>query len=384
MSDTAAINRRKIFCVLPSMNGGGAEKVMLLLLAGLDPDKYQPVLVLFEKKGAYLEEVPADIQVYCLEKKTRWDILRLPFRLAFLIKQERPGVVLSFLWYANLINVLSSCFRLHNVPVIISVHNFLSTSLTIQRYSGIKRLVTRLFFPMANEVISVSRAAGHDLVSRFNIPEHKVSVIYNGIDKAHIVMRSAEQPEKNYFADETPVIIAVGRLSKQKGFDVLIRAFAEVRKKRMVKLLILGEGDERSYLESVAREAGVSRYVTMPGFISNPYTYIKRSSLYVMSSNFEGFPVVLLEVMACGVPIISTACTSGPDEILENGVTGILVNVGNVGEISGSICNLLGDPVKAGRLALKAKRKVNDWTIEKMVTGHERLISKYCARQGQK
>ena len=379
MSDAAVANRSKILCVLPSMNGGGAERVMLLLLAGLDPSKYQPVLVLFEKKGAYLEEIPADIQVHCLEKKTKLDVLRLPFRLARLIRQERPSVVLSFLWYANLINVLSSCVRLHSVPIIISVHNFLSASLTIQKYSEIKRFITRLLFSRANEVISVSRAASYDLASGFNIPKHKVSVIYNGIDKAHIARRSGERPEQNYFDGEASVIVAVGRLSKQKGFDVLIRAFAEVRKKHMVKLLILGEGAERSRLESIAVELGVSGYVNMPGFVSNPYAYIKRSSLYVMSSNFEGFPVVLLEVMACGVPIISTACTSGPEEILENGVTGILVNVGNVGELSGSICNLLGDPVKAEQLALNAKRKVDDWTIEKMVENHERLISKYCA-----
>jgi len=354
---------------------------MLVLLARFDTRQYQPVLVLFERKGAYLKEIPANIQVHCLEKKTRLDVLRLPFRLARLIKQVRPDVVLSFLWYANLINVLSSCTRLHNVPVIISVHNFLSASLTIQKYSAIKRFITRLLFPMANEVISVSRAASHDLVANFNIPKHKISVIYNGIDKAHIVMRSTDQPEKNYFDNEIPVIVAVGRLSKQKGFDILIRAFAEVRKKYDVKLLILGEGDERSYLESVAVEVGISRYVSMPGFVSNPYAYIKRSSLYVMSSNFEGFPVILLEVMACSIPIISTACTSGPDEILENGVTGILVRVGNVGELSGSICNLLGDPVKTGQLALKAKKKVDGWTIERMVKQHERLISKYCAWQ---
>jgi len=382
MSGTAVTNKRKILCVLPSMNGGGAERVMLLLLARLDRSKYQPVFVIFERKGVYLEEIPADIQVHCLEKKIKLDALRLPFRLAHLVKQVRPDVVLSFLWYANLISVLSSCVHLHKVPIIISVHNFLSMSLTIQKYSGVKRFITRLLFPMANEVISVSRAASHDLVRNFNIPKHKVSVIYNGIDKEHIAMRGTDQPEQNYFDDEIPVIVAVGRLSKQKGFDVLIRAFAEVRKKHMIKLLILGEGDERSHLESIAAEMGVSRYVNMPGFVSNPYAYIKRSSLYVMSSNFEGFPVVLLEVMACGVPIISTACTSGPDEILENGVTGILVNAGNVGELSGSICNLLDDPVKAGRLALKAKRKVADWTIERMVNNYELLISKYCARYG--
>jgi len=382
MLNTAVANKRKILCVLPSMNGGGAERVMLSLLAGLDPDKYQPVLVLFERKGAYLKEMPTDIQVHCLEKKTRLDAIRLPFRLAHLIQQIQPDVVLSFLWYANLINVLSSFVRLHNIPIVISIHNFLSLSLTVQKYSGIKRLMTRLFFPMANEVISVSKAASHDLMSSFNIPEHKISVIYNGIDKMHIIKCSAYQPEQKYFDDETPIIVAVGRLSKQKGFDVLIRAFAEVRKKRAVKLLILGEGDERSYLESLAVKEGVSQHVSMPGFVSNPYAYIKRSSLYVLSSNFEGFPVILLEVMACGVPIISTTCTSGPSEILENGVTGILVNVGNVGELSGSICNLLDDPAKAEQLALNAKKKVDDWTIEKMVSHHEQLISKYCVRQG--
>ncbi len=369
---------KKVLCVLPSMNGGGAEKVMLLLLSGLDRSKYQPVLVLFENKGAYLKEIPDNIEVHCLKKKRKVDALLLPYRLARLVKEVEPEVVLSFLWYANLVNVLSSRVWRHNVPAIISVHNYLSMSLAMQKYSRIKGLITRLLFPMANEVISVSKAASHDLVNNFNIPKDKVTVIYNGIDKEHVARRGLDQPELFIFDDATPVIVAAGRLSRQKGFDVLIRAFAEVRKKNEVKLLILGEGVERAELECLVVKLDLSDHVSMPGFAANPYPYIKRASLYVMSSNFEGFPVVLLEVMACGVPIISTNCTSGPEEILQNDVTGILVPVGDIGALSESMSNLLNNSNKRKRLAERANAKVDDWTIETMVENHERLLSKYC------
>ncbi|VAX11607.1 Glycosyl transferase, group 1 [hydrothermal vent metagenome] len=375
---TDRVRKRKVLCVLPSMNGGGAEKVMLLLLSGLDRKRHQLTLVLFEKKGALLHDVPQDIQIHCLNKRGKLDAIYLPGRLAGYIEKVQPDVVLSFLWYANIMNVLASRFWRHNVPIIISVHNFLSVSLTIQRYSKIKRLFTSLFFPMADEVIAVSQAAKRDLICNFKVPKSKISVITNGIDKEQVAKHSAEQPESNIFDDTVPVIIAVGRLSKQKGFDLLIRTFAKVREKHKVKLLILGEGEERAELEHLSAELGLSDYVSMPGFVSNPYTYIKRSFLYVMSSNFEGFPVVLLEVMACGTPIISTNCTSGPDEILEDRITGILVQVGDIEALNNAICNLLNDPEYAKQLAEIAKHRVNDWTIESMVNNHERLLAKYC------
>jgi len=370
--------KKKVLCILPSMNGGGAERVMLLLLSGFDRKKYQPTLVLFEKKGALLRDVPQDIQVHCLEKMGRLDALFLPHRLASYVEEVQPDVILSFLWYANLINVLTARFWRHNVPVIISVHNFLSVSLTIQRYSKIKYLFARLLFPMANEVIAVSKAASRDLICNFKIPRNKVSVISNGIDKEQVIRYGADRPESNIFDDSVPVIVAVGRLNKQKNFDLLIRAYAEVRKKHKVKLLILGEGEERCDLEHLLSELGLSDCVSMPGFVSNPYAYIKRSSLFVMSSNFEGFPVVLLEVMACGTPIISTDCNSGPNEILENSVTGMLVSVGSINELNDVMCMLLEDPERAKQLAERAKKKIDDWTIESMVDNHERLLDKCC------
>ncbi len=158
----------------------------------------------------------------------------------------------------------------------------------------------------------------------------KVQVIHNPVVTPELLQRAEEPLEHPWFQPkEPPVLLGVGRLTRQKNFPNLIRAFAEVRKRRPVRLLILGEGEERASLEDLVRSFGLEGEVGLPGFVQNPYPYMKRAAAFVLSSDWEGLPTVLIEALALGTPVVATDCPSGPREILQGGRWGRLVPVNN-------------------------------------------------------
>jgi len=192
--------------------------------------------------------------------------------------------------------------------------------------------------------VAVSRGVADDLARLTGLPREKIQVIYNPVVTPELFVKAEEPLGHPWFAaGEPPVILGVGRLHEAKDFQTLIRAFALVRKKRVARLVILGEGEERPKLEALVRELGLEEEVALPGFVDNPFKYMKRAGVFVLSSQWEGFGNVLVEAMACGTPVVSTACPSGPEEILENGRWGRLVSVGDVDALAEAIILTLDD-----------------------------------------
>ncbi|HEY8363833.1 MAG TPA: glycosyltransferase, partial [Tissierellaceae bacterium] len=191
-------------------------------------------------------------------------------------------------------------------------------------------ILMKFLYPLADAVIAVSEGVAKDLTQIIGLPAEKVKVIYNPVITPEI-FKKAEEPIKHpWFAPgELPVILGVGRLTKQKDFITLIRAFDIVRKEYPSRLVILGEGEERPELEALVQELDLEQYVNMPGFVENPFSYMKKAAVFVLSSRWEGLPNVLIQALALGIPVVSTACPSGPTEILEKGKLGRLVPVGN-------------------------------------------------------
>jgi glycosyltransferase involved in cell wall biosynthesis len=188
---------------------------------------------------------------------------------------------------------------------------------------------SRYFYPWADKVIGVSQGVADDLVQSVGIPQHLVKVIFNpGITPE--LRKKAQAPLDHpwFQPGEPPIILAVGSLTPQKDFPTLLKAFADQRQARHVRLLILGEGSERKSLEALAAQLGVEQDVCLPGFVENPYPYMVNASVFVLSSLWEGLPMVLVEALYCGPPIVATDCPSGPREILKNGEFGRLVSVG--------------------------------------------------------
>jgi glycosyltransferase involved in cell wall biosynthesis len=170
-----------------------------------------------------------------------------------------------------------------------------------------------------------------DLARVINIPRNDVKVVFNPIIFPEMrIKKEATFADPWFDTGQPPVILAIGRLTKQKGFDTLIRAFSEVRKQRQVHLLILGEGEDRVPLTNLIKELNLDTEVRLPGFVSNPYPYLVNASLFVLSSRWEGLPTVLVEALYCEVPIIATDCPSGSREILKDGKYGRLVPVEDI------------------------------------------------------
>jgi len=208
--------------------------------------------------------------------------------------------------------------------------------------------LARTCYPWAARVVAVSRGAADDLARTSGFPREQIHVIYNPVITPSVVALARQKPGHPWLAcPGPPVILGVGRLTRQKDFPTLLRAFAEVRRVRPARLIILGEGEERAALEALAGELGVANDVMLPGFITDAVTYMAASALFVLSSAWEGLPTVLIEALAAGTRVVSTDCPSGPREILQDGRLGALVPVGDVIALAEAMRQALDQPGNA-------------------------------------
>jgi len=326
--------QKRLSIFLPALYGGGAERTMLNLAQGIASRGHLVDLVLAQAEGPYLAEVPESVRLVDLGKGSNVNrnrtLTRLPSLIRYL-RDERPDAMLSALSRANLVAICAS--RIAGKPRRVVVNQQNTVSKDAPNFPDhLGRSAPRLakyIYRWADYVVGVSQGVVDDLVQSVGVPQHLVKVIFNpGITPE--LRRKAQAPLDHpwFQPGEPPVIIAVGRLSMQKDFPNLIKAFAQLHQTRQVRLLILGEGAQRKTLEELAAQLGVEQDVALPGFVENPYPYMVNASVFVLSSLWEGLPTVLVEALFCGQPIVATDCPSGPREILRNGEFGRLVLVG--------------------------------------------------------
>jgi glycosyltransferase involved in cell wall biosynthesis len=204
-------------------------------------------------------------------------------------------------------------------------------------------------------VIAVSRGVADDIVGLTQMPRERITTIYNPIVIPDLRAKErAPVPHPWLMTREVPVVLGVGKLKIQKDFPTLIRAFARLRAERPAKLVILGDGPQRGNLEGLVHELGLDADVALPGYVENPYAWMARASVFVLSSAWEGLPGVLIEAMACGCPVVSTDCASGPSEILGKGVYGPLTPVRDDRALAQSIASVLDYPPDPERLRARA------------------------------
>jgi glycosyltransferase involved in cell wall biosynthesis len=217
--------------------------------------------------------------------------------------------------------------------------------------------LARWFYPWADLIITVSKDAKEDLIEVTGINRAKVRAIYNPVVTDHLCTQSREPVEHSWFqGDGPPVILGAGRLEKQKDFETLLRAFRCVREVREARLVILGKGSRKEKLKVLAQSLGVEEHVLLPGFVDNPFKYMARADVFVLSSRFEGLPGVLIQAMAAGCPVVSTDCPSGPREILADGQHGPLVPVGDEKALAEGIETVLDDPSSRETMKRAASR----------------------------
>lgn len=322
---------------IPSLRGGGAERVMVILANGLAERGFKVDLVVAHGEGPYRAEVSPSVRV--IDLRAERVSTSLP-GLVLYLRRNNPRAMLSAVSHANVIAVAAKTIARSNVRLIVSEHNNLSQSKRGSN-STAGRVVVALMswaYKRADGVVAVSEGVADDLAKTLPFPRSRIDVVYNPVVTPGLLERAAEPLSHPWLAaDEPPVILGVGRLTAQKDFSTLIKAFAIVRKNVRCRLVILGEGELKESLQKLVKELGVGGDVLLRGFDANPFAWMRNSKLFVLSSAWEGLPTVLIEALACGAKVVSTDCPSGPFEILENGKWGAMVPVGDVGLLAGAI-----------------------------------------------
>lgn len=365
---------KKIFCIIPSLRGGGAERILILLLKYIDRNRFTPALVVFNTENAYKQDLPPDIPIICLNKKNRFDFFRLAWNLSRIIKQGKPSLILSFLTYTNYLTVLARNLVNSKIPLLLSEQSNLTQSLKLQRFKRIKKILIRNLYPKATDIIAISEGVQEDLITNYKVPKNRCFVIYNGVEIERIREFADEKITHPWFKKDIPIIIACGRLVAQKNYPLLLKAMSLVLKEKNARLLILGEGKDRSKLGEYATKLDISQNLAFLGFQSNPFKYMSQATVFVLSSSWEGFGNVIIEAMACGTPVISTRCPSGPDEIITDGVNGLLVPVRDVNALANAMLRLLKDEPLRKRLAQAGRKRAEDFRVEKIVAKYERVF----------
>ncbi|CUU37487.1 MAG: glycosyltransferase [Armatimonadetes bacterium] len=334
----------KILFYQRSLAGGGAERVLVTLANNFAQQGAEVLMAVMSPPLTYAAELDSRVRLINLDTR-RYAVGGL--RLARLLRVERPVTLLSTLSGINFWAVQAK--RLARVPVRVVLRETNTPTEVIKTRRRLKdQLRIQLFvqhaYPHADAVITPSRGVRDVLVQLTGISETRVHVIYNPAITSRFDALRKEPVEHPWFADGAPpVILGVGRLYAQKGFDILIRAVARVVQRTPVRLLILGEGIARGELESLVRTLGLEEIVAMPGFDQNPFRYMARAGVFVLSSRYEGMPNALIQALACGCRIVSTDCPSGPREVLDEGRYGRLVPVDDVEAMSSAILDALAD-----------------------------------------
>jgi glycosyltransferase involved in cell wall biosynthesis len=361
---------KKIAIFIQSLAIGGAERMAINLSKGLIQQGMQIDLMLADCSGGLLSEVPMQVTIIDLKGKR---VLFSLFPLVRYLHTQRPDLLYSIQAHTSLISVIAVRLARVQTPLVISSHTMISASLAADPSfrNRLVKILSRLFFRFADAAICISQGVAEDFIKTTGMPPQKTHVVYNPVVSPGLEQAALQTISHPWFASgNPPLILAVGRLAVVKDYPTLLRAFSLLTRKRPANLLILGEGRERPRLEALVSQLGLKDNVQIPGFVKNPYAYMARARLLVLSSKWEGFGNVLVEAMACGTPVVSTDCRSGPGEILAGGRFGRLVPVGDAEALAAAMLESLQTPPDRALL----RQRAQDFTVEKSVKEHMRVF----------
>ena len=397
-----------ISLVIPSLNAGGAERMVLSLAQGLIDRGHRIDIVLIRPRVHYVKEVPTNARLLVVEniqerfskggaadvldravqlpaptgsfnwwhvaRAFHWDLLRCrpdmkllqrARALASYMARECPDCVLPSLPRAKVATLLAGRFLKTHPPIMPIIHN------NYERRRARDRHRLRHLAGQAAHFVGVSRGACDRLDFAVGVPPEGVTTIYNPVVTQGLGAGMVESPSHPWLRDGgAPVVLAAGRLHKVKDFPTLIKAFARLASHRPCRLIILGEGKERKRLEGLVQKLNLNDRVSLPGWVDNPFAYMSRASLFVVSSIFEGLSMVLVEALACGCPCVSTDCPAGPSEVLQDGKLGPLVAVGDEVGLAEAMDRVLDRPPDKRML----QRRAADFSVDVAASAYEGLI----------
>jgi len=355
---------------LPSFEGGGAERVAVILANALAVRGHRVQLLVASDKGPNRAAVLAAVSVLSFNRR---HVRSCVVPLARWLRSERPYVLLSMMSHANLVAIAASCLSRSPHRLVLSERTVASRSIANDRSlkGAIIAQGIRYAYGLADAVVAVSASVARDLAQTYGLDESLLRVVYNPVDIDRVRAQAAQECDAPWWsAPHVPIILSVGRLTPEKDHLTLLGAFAKVRQKVRARLVILGEGELRVALEGRCRALGLQEDVLLPGFATNPYAAMARAHCFVLSSAWDGFPNVLVEVAALGTPIVATDCPGGTREIL-GGVEGAeLVPVGDVHAMSEAIKGAL----HRSRPVVALARRAEFFSVANAVAAYEDVL----------
>lgn len=366
-----AMKPKSLVIFIPTLAAGGTERAGLNLAPAFMKAGFDITLLVQRRTGALAHHIPADIRVVSLDCNRTLACL-IP--LVRFLQRERPDIFISNMGHSNIISILARPLSRVSTRVITCHHNTLSIE---SRGRGtwqyrVLPLLCRLFLRRADAIVAVSQGVADDLAAVAGLQREQITVIYNPVVTDDFDRRMHAPVAHRWLNDKTvPVIVAAGRLVESKDFATLLRAFARVLEKRDARLIILGDGPLYDELTSLAERLDISDRVDFPGFQENPLPFIRHAAVFALSSRYEGFGNVLAEALACGTPVVSTNCPSGPSEILDGSRFGMLVPVGDPQAMADAITLMLDIPLPADLL----QRRGREFTAAKAADAYINIFN---------
>ena len=373
------------------MHGGGSERQLVSLLHHLDRSRFAPSLYLVYRSGPLLNEVPDDVPIVAFEERDQRRHFYMPGSmhrrrvndLSRYLIENKADVSYDRTFLMTLIAAeAAQRVSTPNVSTIVTDPS-LGFAPVAGRFKWFKKRILRRLYSRSSAVVANSDGAARSAETFYGLKQNLVTTLYNGVDIAR-VRRSAELSVQNpwwnaqFSGRRVFRIVTAGRLNRQKGFHLLIEAVGLIRLSHPeidIRLAILGEGAGRGDLESQINQAGLATSIQLMGFRHEAPAWYKSADLFVLPSFLEGMPNVLLEAMACGTPVLSTDCPSGPREILANGICGALCNVGRVGALVTGVTSFLTDDSLKPKYVLEATNRIEaKFSIERATAKLEQIL----------
>jgi glycosyltransferase involved in cell wall biosynthesis len=356
--ETRNQRRARVAICLPSFGGGGAERVTLSCIEALIAKRCDVDFLLVKKQGELLPLLPPAVRVIELGGGS---IRGAIGPLVRYLKSESPDTLHLVMWPLTVVGILAHRLARSRARLGVSDHIAFTPELIPWRHRAAIGLTVRLLYPLADFRTIISGRGADALSSLSGLPRDRFEVLGNPISPP---ARIASTPQVEALWQGRPRLLSIGSLKPQKNQALLLRAFARLEN-REASLVILGEGELRGELEALSRDLGIADRVAMPGFAIDPWPYLAAADAFVLSSDWEGLPLVLAESLHAGLPIISTDCPSGPAELLGGGEFGRLVPCGDAEALARAIDEVLADPPDPARQRARAAEVTGPRTIER-------------------
>ena len=373
--------RRKVCFVLPSLNGGGAERAAVQILNGLDPNQWDRSMFLFAREGPYLAEVDPSIVITSADTASRWGRWRA---LRSFVARERPDLVMAFLSFFSALSAVRAAHT--RAKVVFNLQTPMSAFLTDADYHWRRSwhkaafaAVARVGYAAADLIIATSHGVARDLTTTFGIDPDHIRVLANPVDVDRVRAAIAEPIDAAILPPgDAPLIVAAGRLAEAKNYPLMIDAFAMLRQRMPARLCILGQGELEGELLQLIVARGLSGAVSLAGFQANPWKYIAKADVFLLTSRYEGFGNVLIEAMALAVPVVATA-SAGTRDIVDQEVDGLLVDSHTPEAVAAALRRVLENRELRASLSCQAAASAEQFSAPRVIARYDQVLKQVAA-----